>query len=327
MEKKLVKHIIELLKDNECVVIPGFGGFILKPVSAGVSNNVFSPAHKEIGFNKSLTADDGLLTGALMGSENFDYSKAQNEVNKFSNYLSFTLKRDKEYLLEGLGKFFTSANDVIKFQPVHISHIDKSSYGFRNISALPVIREKTVKQIASRTKSVRKSGNRQIISLGIVSLLFATVLTLIFTNNSIKSLHLENADFVGILFDNTQTELTPVMPRNAGIESAYEVASLQQRFEEYFHYSDEGTSFEYLSIQNNSIPKGFYIIVGSYATMKNAERKEAELFNEGKDSYILESKKGFFRVAVFAGSKKNEAEYKLTASKTTHPDLWVILNN
>lgn len=324
MENKIAKHIIELLKDNECVIIPGFGGFILKPLSASINNNIFTPAHKEIGFNKSLVADDGLLTGALMGSEKFDYSKAQNEVNKFSNNLSFMLKRDKEYSLEGLGKFFITANENLKFNPLQISHIDKASYGFKNISAQPIQREIVKnKPYKAKTASKSNSKNLQGALLAIVVLCMALV-SLIFTDTTIKPLHLQNADFLSVFF-NENTSTKPSKIAFVPSVKASLTNPVEQRFEEYTVEKTEA-SYEYLSVQNSEIPKGFYVVVGSYGSKNNAERKESELFSQGKDSYIIEAKNGFFRVVIFAGENYTSGANSLHKIKSDLPDSWMIKN-
>ncbi|MGB1248512.1 MAG: hypothetical protein ACPG4Z_06470, partial [Chitinophagales bacterium] len=85
MDKKVFSsHIIRLLRDNECVVVPHFGAFILKPRAASISGNKIFPPHKNIAFNKNLKQDDGLLTGALM-NEGLTYKEAQFEVFKYGN--------------------------------------------------------------------------------------------------------------------------------------------------------------------------------------------------------------------------------------------------
>ena len=57
------KHIEILLLDNECVIIPGFGGFTSHYVSARYDDrdNMFLPPIRIVGFNPQLRINDSLL--------------------------------------------------------------------------------------------------------------------------------------------------------------------------------------------------------------------------------------------------------------------------
>lgn len=60
---ELAKHIEVLLLDNDCVIVPGFGGFVTHyiPATRIAEENLFLPPTRIIGFNPSLTMNDGLL--------------------------------------------------------------------------------------------------------------------------------------------------------------------------------------------------------------------------------------------------------------------------
>jgi nucleoid DNA-binding protein/cell division septation protein DedD len=322
LKKILIKHIIELLKNHECVTIPNFGGFILKPVSAGIQNNVLSPPHKQIGFNKSLLQDDGLLTGAIMGSESLDYLKAQNEVNKFSNSINFSLKRDGEYALEGIGKFFMTDAGMIKFQATSNAHLDKNSFGFQNLTVQPIVRD----VIAEKKKNIAEQKTKKINAiapvkkyqavLAIVTLLMTGIFALMLTDTHIKGTKIENANFLSILFPADTQMVTPT--RTSSTIAEMRTAPPREEL--------AVPSFEFLKINNQNIPSGYFVVVGSYASLTNAERMEKELFAKGYDSYISESGNGFFRVTVFASGSYIDAAQKLEAMKKENQDYWLVKN-
>ena len=60
---ELAQHIEALLLENDCVIIPGFGGFVahLTPAVSVEEGNVFIPPIRTIGFNPQLRLNDGLL--------------------------------------------------------------------------------------------------------------------------------------------------------------------------------------------------------------------------------------------------------------------------
>jgi nucleoid DNA-binding protein len=323
LEKIFVEHIIELLKHHECVSLPGFGGFILKPVSASVNNHVFTPPHKQIAFNKNLTQDDGLLTGAIMGSENFDYAKAKNEVGKFSNSLSFTLKKNGTLTLDGLGKFYLSANDTIRFQPAIAQAFDKNSFGLQSIQAQPVIR-KVVKENprkkqpdTTENKRLKSVEKRYKAALATIVMLMGGIITLMITDTHIQGTKIENAHFLSTFFASEAAE-NIIITKESKTEAAFTPSVQRDEIAQ--------NGFEFLSIRNTAIPYGYFVVVGSYASKANAERMERELFTRGYDSYISETENGLYRVAVFAATGYTAAISKLQSMKAENSQYWLVKN-
>jgi hypothetical protein len=77
----LDKFISDLLYRYDCVIVPGFGGFIANRVSAKniSSQHKFIPPTKEIAFNSNLNQNDGLLANYIKRSNNISYSHAINQ--------------------------------------------------------------------------------------------------------------------------------------------------------------------------------------------------------------------------------------------------------
>ena len=59
----ITAFIRELLFGHDCVIVPGFGGFIgnYTPASIDKSSGTFYPPVKQISFNRNLNHNDGLL--------------------------------------------------------------------------------------------------------------------------------------------------------------------------------------------------------------------------------------------------------------------------
>ena len=60
---ELCQHIDKLLLSNDCVILPGFGGFLTHYADAyySESEQLYYPPKREIGFNQNLTMNDSLL--------------------------------------------------------------------------------------------------------------------------------------------------------------------------------------------------------------------------------------------------------------------------
>ena len=53
---KISYHIFNLLQEHDCVIVPNFGAFVARNISAKISRDGLKiyPPNKEITFNKSL---------------------------------------------------------------------------------------------------------------------------------------------------------------------------------------------------------------------------------------------------------------------------------
>ena len=72
----IFKDIIELLHKNDCVIVPGFGAFVLKSKAASIQGNEFVPPAKHVSFNSMLKENDGLLVKYISEIRKISYKKA-----------------------------------------------------------------------------------------------------------------------------------------------------------------------------------------------------------------------------------------------------------
>jgi hypothetical protein len=78
----ITAFIRELLFSHDCVIVPGFGGFIgnYNPARIDKSTSTFYPPVKQISFNRNLNHNDGLLVGRVSGFSKVSYGDARNIV-------------------------------------------------------------------------------------------------------------------------------------------------------------------------------------------------------------------------------------------------------
>ena len=81
---ELAQHIEVLLLENDCVIVPGFGGFIAHyaPAMRVAEENLFLPPTRTIGFNPQLTLNDGVLVQSYMAVYDTNFSDATKMVEK-----------------------------------------------------------------------------------------------------------------------------------------------------------------------------------------------------------------------------------------------------
>ena len=78
---RIVAHIERLLWTQDCVILPGWGGFMRQTLSATYdeATHTFCPARKELMFNATLQHSDGLLVEAYRKALGVDYPQAQSQ--------------------------------------------------------------------------------------------------------------------------------------------------------------------------------------------------------------------------------------------------------
>ena len=81
----IFKEIYDLLYNNDCVIVPNFGAFVLKSKSAYIKKNEFFPPSKYVSFNAMLKDNDGLLAKHISGEKNISYKKKYSE-NETESY-------------------------------------------------------------------------------------------------------------------------------------------------------------------------------------------------------------------------------------------------
>mgnify|MGYP000802840522 FL=1 len=79
---ELAQHIEALLLENDCVIVPGLGGFVAHytPAMRVAEENTFLPPTRIIGFNPQLKMNDGLLVQSYMAVYDTDFSDATRIV-------------------------------------------------------------------------------------------------------------------------------------------------------------------------------------------------------------------------------------------------------
>lgn len=116
----VILHIEYLLRHHDCVVLPGWGAFIARRVTASFRSEghyVMTPPARSIAFNAELREDDGLLLSSVCRRENMTYSEATHYVRSQVCYLSEILREDGEVVFGHLGKFSVCDNMPLRFFP------------------------------------------------------------------------------------------------------------------------------------------------------------------------------------------------------------------
>lgn len=126
--------IIELLRTNNCVVIPNFGGFIsnYKPAFINKAKQKIYPPSKDILFNQKLINNDGLLANSLVKRNAISFDESMNVIqNSVVNWRE-KLKEEKRLQFGEIGYLYAQDNQIFFEQNREINLL-LSAYGLSSI--------------------------------------------------------------------------------------------------------------------------------------------------------------------------------------------------
>lgn len=123
------KYLIEILKLQNSVILPGLGALMIPSQKTG-----------KVFFNQHLKFNDGSLARYLAENEGVELQEAQNKVAKFVREIEAQIGKGEAYDMFEFGKFFKDATGDIKFEmsPLFVANAETSA------SEAPVSNEKPV---------------------------------------------------------------------------------------------------------------------------------------------------------------------------------------
>lgn len=184
--KNLAKHIELLLRDNDCVILPGFGGFIAHAVPAYYvsEEHLYYPPSRSISFNTAITMNDGLLAQSYMRSYNVDYAQAVYLIDVAIEKMRDILDEEGSVTIPHIGTIKQDIHQTVQFiaEPAGISsplHFGLGTLAISTLAQLQDLHEATTpkkKAIITQTERtidlhIQKRALRQILSTAAVFLL------------------------------------------------------------------------------------------------------------------------------------------------------------
>tara|TARA_B000000609_G_scaffold98999_1_gene75683 strand:+ start:1572 stop:2444 length:873 start_codon:yes stop_codon:yes gene_type:complete len=133
---KISYHIFNLLQEHDCVIVPNFGAFVARNISAKISRDGsrIYPPNKEITFNKSLIKSDGLLINRISSNENISYDMANDKLSNWVVKSHKKISKQGYIEIKNIGSI-SLENEKYIFNPSQNSIFLKSSYGLNSIDS------------------------------------------------------------------------------------------------------------------------------------------------------------------------------------------------
>ena len=126
--------IIDLLKHNNCVVVPDFGGFIAnyQPAVIDSVSQTITPPSKQVLFNAKLLKNDGLLANYIANQRQISYAESLAEINKKAKAWKIELANEKRLVFGEIG-FLYEQDGTIVFEQNRETNLWLKAYGLSSI--------------------------------------------------------------------------------------------------------------------------------------------------------------------------------------------------
>lgn len=297
----LANYISDLLYRYDCVIVPGFGGFITnrKGASLNKKTHTFNPPTKQISFNSHLNINDGLLANYIASSENVSFEKASSVINdtviKWKNEL-----QSNSIEIVAVGVLSLNEKKQIIFEPNHKVNYLSESFGLSAIATTSIEKNKEiVKPLIPVAVKEDKKGIPPFIKYAATA---AILLTLGFAGNNAYQ-------------KNKQKEV--LANQEKALEKKIQAAT--------FVISNPLPTIN-LNVAKKTA-KPYHVVAGAFQFPKNAEKKVNQLKKLGYDASILGVNKwGLTEVAFSSFSDRNDATNNLyKIQKTVSKDAWLLI--
>jgi len=289
---KISNHIFNLLQEHDCVIVPNFGAFVARNISAKISHDRsrIYPPNKEITFNKSLIKSDGLLINEISSNENISYEMANNKLNNWVVKSHKKISKQGCIEIKNIGSI-SLENEKYIFTPSLNSIFLKSSYGLNSIDS---------NQIKRSTNSISNSY-----------LKYAAILIVFLSLAGI---------FTKSYFDSV----------NEFNEASYAQANLEIEKKIQKATFNINSSLPTVKLPIKKQYGDFHIIAGSFMLEENSLKMIAELKNRGfiEARKVGVNKFGLLQVAYNSYDTVEEARVALAEIRLSQDiNAWLLIKN
>ena len=156
---ELQRHIEILLLDNDCVIVPDFGGFVAHHVAARyeVDDCMFLPPTRTLGFNPQLRINDSLLVQSYINALDISYPEALLRIEREVDEMKQELNEKGYFTLEDIGTLSINSEGNIQFEPCEAGVLSPNFYGL-SACVFPTLKDiRKAKLTSNETPEVVKS--------------------------------------------------------------------------------------------------------------------------------------------------------------------------
>lgn len=341
VQPAIIEGIIILLKRQDFLVVPDFGGFVLNTSRARYSDSgqLLLPPGKQLSFNIQTKQNDGVLVNYLQEKLACDNASALQHVKEFTAYCRFVLEAKRRISLEGIGFFYLDFEGNTCFEPQRDLNYLPESFGLDAIALKPLVSEgeslnkekplnfedrKIEPVLQQRTGKLRV---RSVYVSGLMLVLLVSILMLLVSERKVNG-QLQAA--LGIPTERTSYVFQPYTPlqlhtgkQTAGVYVGDANGIAVIKVEEGNAVPVVVDEQKLANIESNSFG-GYELVFGCFEKPANARRLIKKLAGLGMKALISKQlHKGMQVVCSKRYADKKAASLALEKIKESQPNAWV----
>jgi len=320
------KLVESLLFEFDCVILPGFGGFVAQKTNASIhpSGKFAYPASKTIAFNKNLNQNDGLLASKLANQNGLPFDNAQDEVEKFVQIIIQELDKTKKFTFGKIGSFILDTHKNVEFIPFTKINFLLDSYGLPAIQIQPITQKSIERPEVELPKPIVQKTTKRIKKWipALVSLPVAVaILAWPFMKHSAKQ-GVDNFSGFG-LFSSSEASyserITLDLPSIPERNFIVEPNSVTTAVEIIKANIEPNVSKSEAPLSNSN----WMLIVGCFQLEENAQNLVLDLKSKGFEASIAgTAPNGLIRVAAGSAVNREQLEETYIKAKQSGLDVW-----
>lgn len=342
---ELAQHIEVLLLENDCVIVPGFGGFVAHyaPATHVKEENLFLPPTRTIGFNPQLKLNDGVLVQSYMSAYDTSFADANRIVEKEVSEFIGLLHEEGKAHLENIGEIHYNIYGNYEFIPYDYKITTPSLYGLdsfemHELSTLQQ-REKVLvpANLEKEKKTYEISINRAFLR-NAAAMIAAIVLFFAFST-PVENTDVQKNNYAqllpGELFEQIEKQsvaVTPVYVKGNAMQQVKKISATTSTSSTKTSSTKKYTANKVktskpIAVREVKVTKHpFHIIVAGGISLKDAEAIATQLKSKGFANAKALNMDGKVRVSINSFDNRDEATKQLLELRKneTYKNAWLL---
>ena len=357
---ELAQHIETLLLENDCVIVPGFGGFVAhySPATRVKEENIFLPPTRTIGFNPQLKLNDGVLVQSYMSAYDTSFADASRIVEKEVNEFIGLLHEEGKAHLDNIGEIHYNIYGNYEFVPYDYKITTPSLYGLDSfeIHELSALLQKEKVLIPTYPEKEKKtfeiSINRAYLR-NAAAMIAAIVLFFAFST-PVENTDVQKNNYAQLLpselfeqIEKQSVAVTPVYVKNDAAQQAkkFSASSASTKTSSAKkHTTDKAKTSKPIAVREVKVVKQetaapapavksqesanhpFHIIVAGGISLKDAEAIATQLKSKGFADAKALNTDDKVRVSISSFNNRDEATKQLLELRKneTYKNAWLL---
>lgn len=357
---ELAQHIETLLLENDCVIVPGFGGFVAhySPATRVKEENIFLPPTRTIGFNPQLKLNDGVLVQSYMSAYDTSFADASRIVEKEVNEFIGLLHEEGKAHLDNIGEIHYNIYGNYEFVPYDYKITTPSLYGLDSfeIHELSALQQKEKVLIPTYPEKEKKtfeiSINRAYLR-NAAAMIAAIVLFFAFST-PVENTDVQKNNYAQLLpselfeqIEKQSVAITPVYVKNDAAQQAkkFSASSASTKTSSAKkHTTDKAKTSKPIAVREVKVVKQetaapapavksqesanhpFHIIVAGGISLKDAEAIATQLKSKGFADAKALNTDDKVRVSISSFNNRDEATKQLLELRKNeaYKNAWLL---